>query len=302
MKKTGIYALAAILAIAFSWLGIDSDELDIFEYFNKYFSRYENFTKRKEGELEVNIVDVGQGDCIVTILPDNKILMIDSGDNGHENEVFEFLDSKNITTIDYLVATHPHSDHIGSMPEVIEKYEIVNFYMPKAIHTSSTYKKMIENLQKKSLKINTARAGKTFIDESGVTARFIAPVEESYEDLNYYSAVIRLDFGETSFLFTADMEEPNENELLEYDKNSLDADVLKVAHHGSSTSSTKKFLDAVSPEYSVISCGKNNDYNHPHREILERLENLDTEVYRTDTHGTVTFVSDGDDIRVNTVN
>jgi len=169
--------------------------------------------------------------------------------------------------------------------------------MPRITHTSQTFKKMIENLDGKGLKINVAKAGKTVINENGIRAEFVAPVNDEYEDLNNYSAVLKLTYENNSFLFCADMEALSEKEVINTGAD-IKADVLKVAHHGSSTSSTWEFLKKVSPEYAVISCGRDNEYNHPHREILTSMDKMKLKLYRTDTMGNITFISDGNSIDV----
>ena len=250
---------------------------------------------QKENLLSVNFVDVGQGDCTVILLPDGKTIMIDAGENGHEEEVFEFLDRNGIKKIDYLVATHPHSDHIGGLYEVVCEYEIGEVYMPKTYHITNTYLDLLEAIDEKNLVINTALVGKTIIDSDNLKAYFISPYNLYYDNLNNYSAVLRLEYFDNSFLFCADIEKEIEEALLG-DGADVDCDVLKVAHHGSSTSSTVKFLKEASPEISVISCGKNNDYGHPHNESLQTITNNSGTVLRTDEMGNVRIITDGYDI------
>lgn len=250
---------------------------------------------QKENLLSVNFVDVGQGDCTVILLPDGKTIMIDAGENGHEEEVFEFLDRNGIKKIDYLVATHPHSDHIGGLYEVVCEYEIGEVYMPKTYHSTNTYLDLLEAIDEKNLVINTALVGKTIIDSDNLKAYFISPYNLYYDNLNNYSAVLRLEYFDNSFLFCADIEKEIEEALLG-DGADVDCDVLKVAHHGSSTSSTVKFLKEASPEISVISCGKNNDYGHPHNESLQTITNNSGTVLRTDEMGNVRIITDGYDI------
>lgn len=284
-KKYIIIAICALLAYFF---GISSDN-DFFNFTNSY----QDIDAR--GKLSVSFVDVGQGDCSVIKLPDEKIMMIDAGDNGHEGEVIDFLRDNKIKKIDYLIATHPHSDHIGGMSEVISRFEIGNIYMPKVSHTSETFKSMINEITKKNLKIHSATAEKVIVEDKDLSIKFIAPVNDKYDDLNNYSAGVKLLYKNNSFLFCGDMEQISENEVLNLGAN-INCDVLKVAHHGSSTSSGDKFLEKASAKYAVISCGKDNDYNHPHNEVIKRLKKNDNIILRTDKKGTITFVSDGNSI------
>lgn len=264
---------------------------DNYNFKNEEFSEL----SQKENLLCVNFVDVGQGDCTVILLPDGKTIMIDAGENGHEEEVFEFLDRNGIKKIDYLVATHPHSDHIGGLYEVVCEYEIGEVFMPKTYHSTNTYLDLLEALDEKNLVINTALVGKTMIDTDVLKAYFISPYNLEYDNLNNYSAVLKLEYFDKSFLFCADIEKEIEEALLG-DGADVDCDVLKVAHHGSSTSSTKQFLKEASPEISVISCGKNNDYGHPHRESLQTVTKNSETILRTDEMGNIRIITDGYDI------
>ena len=294
MNKKSLSVIASFIIIIFAYFGYNlkidniSDVGNIFEYL---FSENE-YTEFDGDFLEVNFLDVGQGDCSVSVLPSGEILMIDAGDNGNESKIFDFLNDRGIDKIDYLIATHPHSDHIGGIPEIITKYEVSEFYMPDVVHTSATFEKMIELLNQNNIRVHSASSEKSVINNSEITVEFVAPVGKKYEELNDYSAVVRMEYKDKSFLFCADMEELSENEVLESGI-VIDSDVLKVAHHGSSTSSSVKFLEEVSPEISVISCGRNNDYNHPHVEILKRITDISKTVYRTDIDGHIRITTDG---------
>ena len=248
--------------------------------------------------LCVHYIDVGQGDSALITLPNGKTMLIDAGDNGTERQLISYLKSVGISQIDYLVGTHPHSDHIGGMQEILESFPVGKIFMPRVTHTSQTYIKLLETIQEKNLSVSTARQGKLVLDEGDVHAEFLAPCSDSYEDLNNYSAVLRLTYQDTAFLFMGDAETLAEREILSC-ASDVSADVLKVGHHGSSTSTSKQFLDAVSPDYAVISCGSDNSYGHPHRETLESLEKAGCSVLRTDETGTILIETDGNQIRVN---
>ena len=242
--------------------------------------------------LKVYYVDVGQGDCTVIELPNDEIMMIDSGENGYEEMVIDFLDSINVKKIDYLIATHPHSDHIGGMAEVIDEYDIGKIYMPDVVHTSQTFKNMLLEIEKKNLSINKASRGKTIFEYPDFSAKILSPVSDDYEDLNNYSAVVKLSYKDNSFLFCGDVEKEVEEELLMIGED-IDCDVIKVAHHGSSTSSTYNFLEQSGFDMAVISCGADNDYGHPYDVVLKRINKFTNKVYRTDKSGNITILSDG---------
>lgn len=252
---------------------------------------------RAEGTLMVEFIDVGQGDASLIHLPDGKTMLIDAGERKEGARVLEVLEEQGITRLDYVIGTHPHTDHIGGLQAVIETIDIGKIYMPKKMHTTKTFENLLQAISEKGLKVNTAKAGVTVLEEQGLFAAFVAPNGDDYEELNDYSAVLRLTFGTTSFLFTGDAEAVSEHEMLA-EGHSLSAEVLKVGHHGSTTSNTVAFLNAVSPTHAVISCGEDNSYGHPHQQILKRLSALDATVWRTDKQGTVTVTSDGTTLTV----
>lgn len=245
----------------------------------------------------VEFLDVGQGDATVIYLPNGETMLIDAGERDQGDNVVATLREQGVTRLDYVIGTHPHTDHIGGLQAVIEAFEIGKLYMPKVLHTTKTFESLLETVRNRNLTVYSAKAGVTVIEEEGLSAVFIAPHGTDYEELNDYSAVLHLTFGETGFLFTGDAEAVSEHEMLNSGQ-SLSADVLKVGHHGSTTSNTVAFLKAVSPTHAVISCGADNDYGHPHKQILKRLSALKATVWRTDEQGTVTVISDGTTLTV----
>ena len=255
--------------------------------------------------LAVHFIDVGQGDSILIEAPNGDTMLIDAGERGNEKTVTEYIKQYGDDTLEYVVATHPHSDHIGSMDDVINSFTVRNVLMPRLSKantpTHSFYKSFLTAVRKSGAATIAAKPGYTFSLGKG-TCTVLSPARQS-DDLNNMSVVLRLDWGNTSFLFTGDAESAVEKELLNGDyAQYLDASVLKLGHHGSNTSSTMSFLNAVSPAYSVISCGAGNDYGHPHRETMEKLSKLDTTVLRTDTMGSIRMYSDGETIYVETDN
>ncbi|MFQ9976805.1 ComEC/Rec2 family competence protein [Clostridium cadaveris] len=245
-------------------------------------------------ELKVHFIDVGQGDSILVQFK-NKNLLIDAGPRSSSNDLLKYLKGINLTKLDYVVATHPHEDHIGGMPEIIKNFEIGEFYAPKKQASTKIFQTMVEDLKKKNHKINVAKAGVSLDMDSDISVEMIAPNSSDYENVNNYSAVIKVTYKDTSFLFTGDAEKLSEKEILQK-KYDIKADVLKLGHHGSSTSSSKEFLDKVNPKIAVASLGKNNDYGHPHKEIIKAMKDRKISFYRTDELGTIVLKSDGKNI------
>ncbi len=251
------------------------------------------------GKLEISYLDVGQGDAAYIRVNDFDIL-IDAGPRSDADKLMKQLEEKNIDDFEIVIATHPHEDHIGGMVKVFEKYDVESFYMPKVTHTTKTFENMINVVSKEGLKVKVIKEGTSFDLGDGAKIDVYSPIYESYEEFNDYSPIMKLTFGNTSYMFTGDAEAHAEQEVVaKYPKN-LDADVLKFGHHGSSTSSTKEFVEAVSPEYGVISCGVDNKYGHPHRETLQTIDTQGIKAYRTDKQGQITITSDGSTISVRT--
>lgn len=249
-----------------------------------------------DGQLVVHYLDVGQGDSAFVELPDGQCMLIDASVSSYGDKIVETIAGYGYTEIDYLVATHPHADHIGGMTDVVEGFEIGEVYMPKATSTSKTFEGLLTAISDKGLQIHTAKTGVTIYSDDETEIEILAPNSESYEETNNYSAVVKITYGSNSFLFTGDAEELSENEMLDECCDKLCADVLKVGHHGSSSSTSDAFLQAVSPKYAVISCGADNSYGHPHKETISRLNDMGIDYYRTDMNGTVTISCNGNDV------
>lgn len=243
--------------------------------------------------MVVHFLDVGQGDSEFIEFPDGKCMLIDAGTAEYSLTVTEAIENYGYSSIDYVVATHPHADHIGGMSSVLESFDVGEIYMPKVSSNTKTFENLLTAISDKGMSVNTAKAGVEIYSDSMLKMEFLAPVSDSYDDLNNYSAVLKITYGNYSFLFTGDAEDISENEMLLNDSSALASDVLKVGHHGSDSSSTAEFLSAVQPEYAVISCGKGNSYGHPHSETLDRLNAIGTQIYRTDKQGTITVICDG---------
>ncbi len=260
----------------------------------------ENESKSSQvSSFEVHYIDVGQGDCSL-ILCDGKSLLIDAGENGHETEVLNYLRSMNIEKLDYVIASHQHSDHIGGLPEVLSEFAVDNIILPRLTEaqtpTNSTYTAFLKAVKNSGAKVISSKVGAVYSLGSS-SFEILGPVTNDAESLNSMSVVTKITYGENSFLFTGDAENDEEREIIDTGA-ILDCDVLKVGHHGSRTSSSTAFLDAVSPEICVIMCGENNDYGHPHSNILKRLAKYTDEIYRTDICGDIVIASNGYDLEI----
>ena len=246
--------------------------------------------------LTVSFLDVGQGDSIFIELPDGKTMLIDASEADQAKGIIDYVKNRKHDTLDYVVATHPHADHIGGMAKVLQAFNVGEIWMPEAESTSKTFERLLTTIEEKEIPLHVAKAGKTILDSDSLNISVIAPCKEEYDDLNDYSAVLSLTYGKTRFLFTGDAEALSEGEILDTGV-SLAADVLKLGHHGSSSSSSEAFVKAVSPKWGVISCGEGNSYGHPHDVILDRFEKLGIELLRTDLLGTIVMTSDGSVVR-----
>lgn len=249
-------------------------------------------------ELRVSFIDVGQGDSEFIELPNGETMLIDAGTNETGKNVVDYIKSLGYTSINYVVGTHPHEDHIGGLDDVIKTFDIGSIYMPKVTADTKTFEDVLDAAESKNLMINTAKSGVSIMDTEDLSVKFLAPTLDSYENTNDYSAVVKVVYGDTSYLFTGDAEDFSESLITD----DVNADVLKVGHHGSSTSTSTEFLKKVSPSSAVISCGKDNSYGHPHSETLQKLADMGTAVYRTDELGTIVSVSDGKTINFDTNN
>lgn len=248
--------------------------------------------------MTVSFLDVGQGDCELISFPDGKLMLIDSGEAEYSQRVIDTLNSFGCDKIDFLVITHPHTDHMGGMSDIINTFEIGEIYMPKVSASTRTFENLLQTIADNSLSINTAKAGKTIYSDDLIDIKILSPYSQAYDEANNYSAVVKLTYDEKSFLFTGDAEKEAEQEMLANCYFDLDCDVLKVSHHASRYSTTSSFLSAVAPDYAVIEVGADNPYGHPHQKTLDRLNDAGVQVYRTDISGDITFLCDGKSIQI----
>lgn len=253
-----------------------------------------------KSDLIVRFLDVGQGDAIFITLPDGSSMLIDAGTRAAGGGVVSTIEALGVKKIDYVVFTHPHEDHIGGAVAVLKAFDVGEVVMPRTSHTTQTYENLLDAIAAKDRAVTEAKAGKVIIDEENLKACLISP-GKTFEELNDMSAVLALKYGDRTFVFEGDAGEEAEAAMTLSSSVQLPkADVLKVAHHGSASSSTKTFLELVSPSIAVISVGADNDYGHPTRDAIDRLVAIGAKVYRTDQHGTITVTTDGTTLDVKT--
>ncbi|HXG07925.1 MAG TPA: lamin tail domain-containing protein [Nitrososphaera sp.] len=255
----------------------------------------------QDQNLTIIFIDVGQGDSILIIFPNSKTMLIDGGEHISSDKVLATIRDHGLNRLDVIVATHPHADHIGGLIDVINSDLEIGYVVDSGqIHTTRTFESLLDAIEAKQIPLETASADSSINLDPIVKLDFLnppVPLPEGIEDeINNNSVVMKLTYGNFTALFTGDIEQYAEERLVREQGADLDAEVLKVGHHGSRYSSTNPFLVAVSPEVAVISAGANNSYGHPHQETLERLANVGTEhVLRTDIDGTITLITDGSD-------
>lgn len=238
----------------------------------------------------VHFIDVGQGSSTLIQIGDKGVL-IDAGEKEYGDYVVEYINSCGIKKLEYVVASHPHSDHIGGITDVIEEYRIGEFIMPELteinIPTTKVYERMINALLEKDVEVTAAEVGDSFIME-GFTMKILGPYEQT-EDLNDMSVICKVTVNGVDFMILGDAEKGELSSVFGNVNASYGSDIIAMGHHGSSTSIHKGFLNAVDADVAVISCGKDNSYGHPHKEALQYIKNNGMTLYRTDYDGDVVF-------------
>ena len=283
-----------ILIILLAFLIINNQD-KIKNLFNQNNNQNQNdYINTNNDLLKVHYLDVRQGDSIFIELPNNETMLIDAAESYQSENIINYLKNLNYQKIDYVIGTHPHTDHIGGLKNIINTFEIGKIYMPKVVSTTKTYESLLMAIKDKNLKINTAKAGTSIIDTDALKINILAPNNSTYTELNNYSVVTKITYGTTKFLFMGDAEKLSENEI----KENVTADVIKIGHHGSNTSSSIDFIKKVNAKYGIISVGLNNKYNLPKEETITNWENSGTKIYLTSTNGTIRASSDGTNIKI----
>ena len=290
-KNQKFYILLSLLVITSLVLGLliylGKDSFNI-RRIPKIVTELENVT------TIVHYVDVGQADGIV-IENSGHFMVIDAGTNAASKTMVSYLKSLNAKVIDVVIGTHPHEDHIGGLDDVIKNFEVKRVYMPKYAATTKSYEDVLKAIKNSKLTISNPTIGTEF-ELGTATVTIFGPVK-TYDDANNNSIGVKLTDGNISYIFFGDAEKTAERDVLNT-KFNLQADVYKVSHHGSYTSNTKKFVEAISPSVAIISVGKDNDYGYPHKEILRLFQQMGIKVYRTDESKTIMVLTNGTDIEV----
>lgn len=306
-----ILLLYYVYEIKFSDTYVSTNETQTNTIEQENESYYQSNVGASQGELILTMINVGQADCFL-LNQNGKTALVDCGEIDTVEQAVEYLKKIGITKLDYVIGTHPHSDHMGGMYKIITNFEVGKIIIPDKDVTTNWYKVLKSELEKVyysgeySEDVSETELGKAYYDvenpevgdvyELGLaTIEVIGPMEEEYSAINNYSIVLKVTFGEMDIIMTGDAESKSEREILKSNQD-LDAEILKLGHHGSDTSSCDAWLDAISPKYALISAGLGNIHEHPTQSVMEELEERDIKVYRTDESGTVRVIITSDDV------
>lgn len=278
--------IALIIVVLASLFGIDLNGEIPTETTPPTHQEASQSVQNVEGQLVVHMIDVGQADCFL-LVQDGMTAMVDCGTRSSGKDAVKYLNNLGITKIDYVIGTHPHDDHMGGMYDVITNFEIGKVIIPDSRDgdiTANWYMKLMNELNTGKYEVHYAQEGDIFKLEDAVMQVLAAETEVS--NTNNYSIVLKVSFGQMDMIMTGDAETQIEEKILESGVD-IDAEILKAGHHGSDTSNSEEFVDAISPDYVLISAGLGNKYEHPIKEIMERFEERNIEVYRTDESGSI---------------
>lgn len=268
---------------------------EIYPFVEDVFSVVEDEVVISDSQMEVHFIDVGQGDATL-IICDDEAMLIDAAPSGNGTLLQSYLRKRGVTELEYLILTHTDADHIGSASVIVNKFDIHTVFMGDFPKDNKTYKGLLDAFSYYNLKYSIPNVGNEY-SLGEATFTILAPNRE-YDNPNDASIALVLQHGENKFLFTGDAKEDAEQDMLANGLD-LDCDVYKAGHHGSSTSSCEEFLNAATPEYSVISCEAGNSYGHPHAEVLNNFRRMGIKVFRTDEQGSIVAYSDGENITWN---
>ena len=253
-------------------------------------------TEEPEGSIYVRFIDVGQGDSCVIVTPNNDVILVDTGDKKDASEIIEDLEGYSFDDIDLMVLSHPHADHIGGAATLLNTYKTKEVVMSSYPATTKTFETLLDTIEEKDIKLTQGTPGLIY-DIDGVIVEVLAS-DVIPNDSNNSSLLVKITYGEIDILFTGDIEIDAENIILDQEIN-VDAEILKLGHHGSETSTSDRFLDSVNPTLSIVSVGEGNQYKHPALSVLEKLKNRNIQYYRTDEVGSIELEIDGANIVVN---
>ena len=307
-KKTGIavwIVIASFIVLYFLGINIYDITLGPSDESDETIGATETTTQTPEmatpsGELTLTMIDVGQADSFL-LVQDGKTMLVDCGTRSTGEDVVKYLNEQGITRLDYVIGTHPHDDHMGGMYDVITNFEIGKIIMPEVEAgkvTTNWYVKLMQEIKQGAYELEYAKLGAVY-DLGDASFKIIGPIETDESNLNNYSIVLKVTFGDMDVIMTGDAETKVEKAIIESGE-ALGAEILKVGHHGSDTSSSAEFLDAVSPLYALISTKVGNKYEHPIKSTMEKLEERKIKVYRTDENGTVVATITANDVKFST--
>lgn len=299
MKKNGVTIALFLMCVVFAAIGSAKhpDKNAIETYYETVEETFSTMESDVDTDLEIHFIDVGQGDATL-IMCGGEAMLIDAADNDNGSKVQLYLTKRNISTLKYVIGTHPDADHIGGLDVILYKFDCETLIMPGVEADTATYRDVLETMAEKDIENTLPIVGDVYtLGDASFT--ILGPVDV-YEDRNDNSVCILLEHGENTFLFTGDAQEEAEEDLVDLAID-LDADVYKVGHHGSSSSSSLALLDEVTPKYAVISCAEGNSYGHPHAEVLNNLRMKGIQVFRTDEQGSIVVTSDGETLTWNCV-
>lgn len=307
-KKTGIavwIVIASIVALYFLEINIYDITLGPSDAGDETTTTAETLvqmpeTARPDGELILTMIDVGQADSFL-LVQNGKTMLVDCGTRSTGEDVVKYLNEQGIKRLDYVIGTHPHDDHMGGMYDVITNFEIGKIIMPEVEAgkvTTNWYVNLMQEIKQGAYELEYAKLGAVY-DLGEASFKIIGPIETDESNLNNYSIVLKVTFGDMDVIMTGDAETKVERDIIDSGE-ALDAEILKVGHHGSDTSSSDEFLDAVSPIYALISAKVGNKYEHPIKSTMQKLEKRKIEVYRTDENGTVVATITAHDVKFST--
>lgn len=259
-----------------------------------YYNNCKNINTYKDN-LMIHYIDVNQGDSAL-IQYKNTNILVDGGTKENSKKLIKYLKENGVSSLDYIIATHPHDDHIGSLSEIVKNFKVKNFYGAKVTANTNSFKELVVMLKKKNLKIRPILAPFKLTLDDSVSLNFISPNKLKYDNLNNYSLVFSLNYNDFSFLFTGDAEKEAEEEMIKNNYN-LKCNILKLGHHGSNTSTTKAFLEKCNPDIAIVSCALGNDYGHPNKDLINTLNKKNIKIYKTYKDGNIVFICNGKELK-----